>query len=101
MNLPNPPILTTSATYDLPKCARGGEYLLNLSGNFRGATLALSFRNEATGAYDAVIGGSWTGTTGVLVEARFIAPSADARLVLTNAAVSPATSIAVTLVPLL
>ncbi len=101
MNLPTPPILTTTGQYDLPPLSRGREYLLHLSGSFRGATLALSFRNAATGAHDAVVDGTWTGTTGDLFEVRFIAPSTDGRLTLSGASTSPATAIAITLVPLL
>lgn len=99
MTLPQPPILSESNAYDLPALTRGREYLLILSGDFKDATVTISFLNEATGAYDAVLNGSWTGEDGVSVEERFIAPSSAGRLTLDDAALL--TAISVNLVPIL
>lgn len=86
-----PGIITTDGDYEL-NTRPGIEHLLTLKGTFNGATIAMTAYNDATGTYTSVDGGSWTAEA----EERFIAPSANIRLTMTNDGAS--TSIGVTLI---
>lgn len=94
--LPTPRILIASGEYELPDIVRGKSYLLTFRGDFDGATLALQFKNDATGEFLTVDNGSWTGAADEPREINFRAESETAQLLLDDAAGS--TAIAITLV---
>lgn len=94
-NLPSPAVLAVDGNYDIPNLAPGKEYLLTLKGTWDGATITLTTMNDATGAYTSVDDGAWTADA----EIRFIAPSRNARLAVSNDGAS--SSVAVTLIPIL
>ena len=86
-------ILTVDGNYEF-RTRVGVEHLLTLKGTFDGATVTLTAFNDATSTFTSVDGGSWTAES----ETRFIAPSDQIRLAITNDGAS--TSIAVNLIPL-
>ena len=94
MNLSPPTILTLDGDYEF-RTRVGVEHLLTLKGTFDGATVTLTAYNDATNDFTSVDGGSWTAEA----EIRFIAPSDQIRLAITNDGAS--TSIAVNLIPIL
>ncbi|MDB6076502.1 MAG: hypothetical protein JWO82_249 [Akkermansiaceae bacterium] len=57
--MPNPAVITANDSYDITGVARGKTQDLILKGTFGGATVALQYLNQATGAWDTVQ--SWTG----------------------------------------
>ncbi len=93
--LPSPAVLTVDGNYDVDTLEPGREYLLTLKGTWNGATITLTFWNDAKGAYTAVDGGAWTADA----EERLIAPSGKARFAVSNDGAS--TSVGVTLIPIL
>jgi hypothetical protein len=86
-------VLTLDGNYELATRA-GHEHMLTLKGTFDGATVTMTYLNNATGTYTSVDGGAWTAED----EIRFHAPSAMIRLAVTNDGAS--TSIAVNLLPI-
>lgn len=92
--LPDPAVLAVDGDYDLDTLAPGKEYLLTLKGTWNGATITLTFWNDAKAAYTSVDGGAWTADA----EERLLAPSRKARLTVTNDGAS--TSVGVTLIPI-
>jgi hypothetical protein len=86
-----PAIITTDGNYEI-NTRPGREHLLTLKGTWAGATVTMTAYNDATGTYTSVDSGSWTADA----EVRFIAPSGNIRLAMTND--DATTSIGVTLI---
>ena len=87
-----PGTITTDGNYEI-NTRPGREHLLTIKGTWDGATVTMTALNEADGTYSAVTSGAWTADA----EPRFIAPSANIRLALTNDGAS--TDLNVTLIP--
>ena len=89
-----PGTITTDGDYEL-NTRPGREHLLTLKGTWDGATITMTAYNDALGSYTSVDGGSWTADS----ETRFIAPSDNIRLTMTNDGAS--TSIGTTLIQII
>jgi len=86
-----PGLITIDGDYEI-NTRPGREHLLTLKGTWDSATVTMTAYNDATGAYSSVEGGAWTADA----EERFIAPSGNIRLAMTNDGAS--TSLAVTII---
>jgi len=87
-----PDNITTDGNYEI-NTRPGREHLLTLKGTWDGATVTMTTYNDVDGSYSSVTSGSWTADA----EPRFIAPSGNIRLALSNDGAS--TNINVTLIP--
>lgn len=85
-------VITANGDYEIDTRA-GHLHLLTLKGTFGGGTVTMTSKNNATGTYTSVDGGSWTAEA----EDQFYATSDSIRLTLAGATTP---SIAINVLPI-